>query len=431
MSCYARRAIAFCSFLPFLVAPAGVTAKERRKPTYDEAKVARYTLPDPLTLSDGSKVTTTAQWQEQRRPELLELFKQHVYGAMPPSRQPTSTERSSVDREALGGKALRLEVTLSFATPTQDGPSVRALMYLPRNASKENPCPAFIGYNFGGNHTVHTDPGISLSTVWPRRSGGEPNVADASTRGKSASRWAIEKIVSRGYALITIYYGDVDPDFYDGFKNGVHALYPEYQNRGDNWTSIGAWAWGLSRVLDYLQDTGGMIDARRVAVIGHSRLGKTSLWTGATDERFALVISNNSGCGGAALARRRFGETVERINTSFPHWFCTQHQMYNENEHALPVDQHMLVALMAPRPIYIASAQRDRWADPRGEFLSAVGADPVYKLLGTEGLPTHEWPPVDTPVVGRIGYHVRTGKHDVTEYDWEQYLAFADKHLKR
>lgn len=395
----------------------------------DESKVPAYTLPDPLVMADGTPVTSAEQWQTMRRPELVALFQQHVYGAMPPPLKIAAIDVHERGAPALGGKGVRSQVTLYFRGD-RTGPSMNVLIYAPASNNAERPAPAFVGCNFEGNHTVDRDPRIRLTTIHgnSRDDRGKSWLAKESKRGAETSRWPVEQIVARGYALVTVCYGDVDPDFDDGFKNGVHALFPEYQRRGDNWTSIGAWAWGLSRVLDYLE-TYDQIDAHRVAVIGHSRLGKTALWTGASDERFAMVISNDSGCGGAALARRRFGETVKRINSAFPHWFCTNHKQYGDNEEALPVDQHELIALIAPRPVYVASAEEDRWADPRGEFLACVAADPVYRLLGTEGLPTDQWPEVNHSVQGRIGYHIRNGKHEVTAFDWQQYLDFADKHL--
>lgn len=396
---------------------------------YDEAKVPSYTLPEVLQATDGTAITTPQQWRAIRRPQLLALFEEHVYGCMAPSLVPTSVVTEAQEDAALDGKAIRHEAALHFGDDGS-GPVLHVLIYLPAGATAQQPIPLFLGCNFQGNHTIHPTEPIRLAKVWDAKHPDQPQQADESTRGAKASRWPVETILARGYGVATIYYGDIDPDFDDGFKNGVHALFPQLQQRGDNWSSIGAWAWGLSRVLDYLE-TDSRVDSQRVAVIGHSRLGKTALWAGAQDERFALVISNNSGCGGAALARREFGETVARINSAFPHWFCQNHKSYGPRVNQLPVDQHQLIALVAPRPVYVASASEDLWADPRGEFLSCMAADPVYRLLETDGLPGHDMPPVDQPIHGQIGYHLRKGKHDITLYDWQQYLDFADRHLKQ
>lgn len=409
-----------------LAQPAGIN--------YDEDKVPPYTLPDPLLGADGRPVKSARAWRTRRRPELLELFRTHVYGRSPAAPRRLRYEVTSTDPHALNGKATRKEVAV-WLTDKPDGPKLNLLLYVPTAVKRR--VPAFLGLNFGGNHTIHPDPGITLPTQWVRDRNSERPVrrpAAAATRGSAASRWPVEKILARGYALATAYYGDVEPDFPDGWKLGLRAaLSPagaDTQFAPDAWGAISAWAWGLSRALDYLEEDAA-IDAKRVALLGHSRLGKTALWAGAQDERFALVISNNSGEGGAALARRWYGETVERINTSFPHWFCANFKRYNRDVHALPVDQHELIALIAPRPVYVASAEEDRWADPRGEFLACRHAEPVYALFKLPGLGVTDLPPVNHPVGGAIGYHIRTGKHDVTDYDWEQYLNFADRHLQK
>ncbi len=397
---------------------------------YDESKVPVYQLPPLLKAADGLEIRSASDWTEQRRPEILKLFRTEVFGIAPAAPETVSFRVDKIIENSLNGIATQKEVTVFFSKNEQ-GPKMRLLLFIPNNQRSARP--AFLGLNFNGNHTVHRSPKISIPSSWVRNNkttGVTDNRATAKSRGTASNRWAVDKIVKRGYALITAYYGDIDPDFDDSFQNGVHALFhsPNEKPAPNEWGSIAAWSWGLSRALDYLV-LDSTIDHERVALLGHSRLGKTSLWAGASDERFALVISNNSGCGGAALSRREFGETVSRINHSFPHWFCDNFQHYNDHVNSLPIDQHMLIALSAPRPIYVASATDDQWADPKGEFLAAREASSVYALFGFKGIEATEQPPANTPIGDRIGYHLREGKHDVTDYDWDQYLNFADRHL--
>jgi len=404
---------------------------------HDESKVKPYTLPDPLTSINGKKVLKAEEWRKSRRPEVLRLFEEKVHGRTPSTKVKTRYRVASTDRNALEGKAVRKQVTISFAGH-ESGPKINMLLYLPAHA--KGPTPVFVGLNFGGNHTVNADPGITLPSVWIReRSQGAdspPNAAymhkaaTEDSRGRSATQWQVERLLARGYGLATAYYGDIEPDFDGGMEHGVRKMFLREGQKepGPNeWGAIGAWAWGLSRMADYLTSDND-VDGKRLAVMGHSRLGKAALWAGAQDERFAIVISNNSGEGGAALSKRNFGEDVWRLNNNFPHWFSKAYRQYANKEADLPVDHHMLIALIAPRPVYVASAAEDLHSDPRGEFLSAVHAGPVYELLDKQSLGTDEMPGLHEPIQKTIGYHIRAGKHDVTSYDWDRFCDFADLH---
>ncbi len=390
-------------------------------------------LPNPLVASDGTKITTAGKWREKRRPELLELFAREMYGRNPGRPEKLTFEVFDRDKTALDGKATRVQVAIYPGG--KPGPRMDLLVYVPNDA--KGPVPAVLGLNFWGNQAIHKDPGIRLTESWVENNR-QPYVdlaavqdhkATDATRGINAKQWPVEEILSRGYALATIYREDVAADREPYFASGVHPLFPELQKGDDNFSTIAAWAWALSRGLDALEKE-PLIDSKRVAVFGFSRLGKAALWAGASDERFAMVISNESGAGGAKLFHRGVGEDIQRINTVFPHWFARNFRKYSGKDKELPFDQHQVISLIAPRPVYVASAIDDKHSDPEGEFAGAKAAEPVFRLFGAEGLPCESWPERDTSVQGGIGYHLRSGGHDVLPFDWQQYLAFADKHLK-
>ncbi len=416
----------------FAGSPAPSGAQEIRKINEEESQVPPYTLPDPLLLPRGQRVKDAADWNSRGRAEVLNLFETQMFGKMPTAKVKIASQITSKPTPVMDGKATRRIVRLSFG----DGPNPPAMdlmVYVP--ATARGKVPFFVGLNFGGNHAVAPDPRIPLPTGWFRDTPNgayKKNRATEASRGGERTRWSVDKAVAAGYGVATAYYGDLDPDYDDGYRNGVHPLFDQPSSGPrppDAWGAIGAWAWGLSRALDYAGTTDDL-DPTRAIVHGHSRLGKAALWAGATDPRFAIVISNDSGCGGAALSKRVFGESVARINTSFPHWFCGNYRAYNDREEAMPFDQHQLIGLIAPRPVLVCSAQDDAWADPKGEFLGAAKADPIYKLLGTDGIATQDMPRVNERILSTIGYHMRPGKHDVLPEDWDVWIAFADRHLK-
>ncbi|HOW67917.1 MAG TPA: acetylxylan esterase [Candidatus Paceibacterota bacterium] len=416
------------AFVPMLnPAQARAAANPSQEPpdtNYDESKVPPYVLPDPLVCLDGRKVTDADLWRKTRRPEILRAFAEHVYGRTPEIQTRLRFEKIAVDSKVFGGLATRRQIRIRLLE-SDKAPWIDLLLYVPNKSG--GPAPVFLGLNYG-NQGVQPDPEI----VESRNS--------LCQRGEHAHRWPLELLLKRGYAVASFHGGDLELDRHgsgcrfttEAWEKGIRHFVMRQSGRtklaDDEWGSIGAWAWGLSRALDYL-DANPNIDGHRVAVFGHSRTGKAALWAGAQDERFAITISNNSGQGGASLARRRYGETVAASYALSGSWYCKNYARYGNNESALPVDAHMLIALIAPRPVYVASAEQDRWADPRGEFLAARQAEPVYALLGRPGLGVANMPGVNEPVGQTLGYHVRSGDHEITAYDWERYLDFADRHL--
>jgi hypothetical protein len=393
---------------------------------YDESKITPYSLPDPLTMKDGNKVSTVEQWEKIQRPWLYHLFEDNVYGRFPVNKINFSYSLTNIDSNAMQGKAIRKMVTLYFNNNEDPKTSISLLLYLPKEHLQ--PVPVFLGMNFYGNHSITREKGIPVSGKYRIEGKGiTDHHATDSSRGSQAGQWPIEEILTHGYGLVTFFYGDVEEDNPDGWKTGIRTtLKDQLKIQPEEWSAIGVWAWALSRAMDYLGEDKA-VNAGKVALIGHSRLGKAALWAAATDRRFSLIISNESGEGGAALSKRWYGETIAVINEKFPHWFCSNYKKFNDNTAALPVDQHMLLSLIAPRPLYVASAMGDQWSDPKGEFLSAVNAGPVYMLFKKEGIGMNIMPPLNQPVGNSIRYHIRDGQHDVLLYDWQQYLNFADK----
>jgi hypothetical protein len=391
----------------------------------DESKVIPYTLPDPLLMTNGKKISTATEWNKVQRPYIYHLFEKYVYGRYPTEKAALRFEIREQGDNALNGIATRKQVRI-YLHPTDTTAVTDVLIYLPK--SKKKPVPVFLSLNFYGNQTTDKDPAIFLPRDGVREFKGVTPAVDSS-RGIDPY-WSMKDIISHGYGVVTAYYGDFEPDNKDGWKTGIRTTLKDVLKiQPDEWGAIGAWAWGASRIMDYLEQDKA-IDKKKVALVGHSRLGKSALWAGASDERFAIVIANESGEGGAALSRRIFGETIKDLNNHFPHWFVSNYKNYNDKADSLPVDQHMLLALIAPRPLYIASAAEDLWADPKGEFLSALKAGPVYKLFGKRGIEITEMPVIHQPTGNTIMYHVRAGKHAITLYDWQQYMQFADRQWK-
>lgn len=393
---------------------------------YDEAKVGTYTLPDPLVLANGQRVRDVKTWTQKRRPELIRLFEENEYGRAPGRPRDMSFDVFDKGTPAMDGKAIRKQITVYFSKD-KEGPKEDLVLYIPANAAK--PVPILFSINFSPNAAIFDDPGIKLGEMWsPRDKKKVPAV-----RGRGLGRMKIDDILAKGIGVAGLYYGDIDPDFLDAVGLGVRAKYLKSGQTApapDEWGAISAWAWGMSRAIDYFE-TDESVDAKRIAIYGVSRLGKTVMWEGAHDERVALVIASCSGEGGAALSRRNYGETIAHLTapTRYPYQFAGNYAKYAKDVNAFPVDAHELVALIAPRPVLLQTGDGDGWSDPHGEFLAAVAADPVYKLFGKTGLGTTEMPAPGQLVGDTLGYYEHHGGHGTMPTDWPVFISFMEKHL--
>lgn len=373
---------------------------QQQKFNYEEAHVRPYTLPDSLVTRAGTRVRSAADWPA-RRAEILELFREHVYGRRPGRPEQLRFQSLEEDAKAMAGAATLKRIAIVSGHQGREH-RFELTIFLPNGGGA---VPLFLLLN--NRPVANTDP----------------------TRKEQSGFWPAEQVIARGYGIAALQNAELAPDDRARFREGAIHLFEGTTSGArppDAWAALAAWGWGASRAMDYFE-TDARIDASRIAVVGHSRGGKAALWAGAEDQRFALVISNESGEGGAALTRRNFGETLGRITESFPHWFAENYKRFADNVDGLPVDQHMLLALVAPRALYVASADEDLWADPRGEFLSLAHASPVYALWKDPAIGPADMPALNQPfVAGRRGYHVRTGTHNLTPYDWDRFVDFAD-----
>ena len=398
---------------------------------YDEAKVGTYTLPDPLKLNDGRPVRDAKTWNEKRRPEIVKLFETQQFGVAPGRPEGESFDAFDKGTPALNGKAIRKQVRI-YLSKDKSGPSIDLVIYLPATAKK--PVPMLLSISFGAVQSAVADPGITPETVWDAKTNTRvmPPVGGMFWPGIN-----VESLLDAGIGVATFYYGDVDPDYAGGFANGIRARYAKAGQKDnadrapEDWGTISAWAWGMSRVEDYFE-TDPSIDAKRVAIHGVSRLGKTVMWAGAHDQRFAAVIESCSGEGGAALSRRDYGETIAHLTapTRYPYQFAANYAKYAGFPDTAPMDANLLVALIAPRPLLLQTGSTDNWSDPKGEFLSAVAAGPVYKLLGKQDLGTDVWPAAKTPIfTDGLNYYMHDGGHGMVPTDWIIYVEFLKAQL--
>jgi hypothetical protein len=393
---------------------------------YDESKVGTYTLPDPLKLNNGKPVRDAKTWTEKRRPEIVEMFETQQYGRAPGRPQDESFDLVDKGTPALEGKAIRKQVTINLSKdPT--APKIHLLVYLPAAAKK--PVPMLLSISFSAASTAVDDPGVIPGEIWDPKT----NTKIPAAQGRSFGKIPVTTFLDAGIGVATFYYGDVDPDYLNGFSNGIRAKYlkPGQTDRApDDWGSISAWAWGISRAQDYFEFDKA-IDSKRVAIHGVSRLGKTVMWAGAHDQRFAAVIASCSGEGGAALSSRDYGETIAHLvePTRYPYQFAANYAKYRGFPDKAPFDGNLLVALVAPRPLLLQTGNSDYWSDPKGEFLAAVSAGPVYKLLGKDPLDTDVWPAAKQPIFHDLAYYMHDGPHGMVPTDWGIYLQFLKMHL--